>query len=628
MQFQKNRKQRNLLGLAIALGVTTVAQAQDNKRATELDEVVVTATRTEVAVQDSLLPVEVIDRAQIERSQARSLLGLLQGRAGISLSNQGGLGKLTTVNIRGTESDHVLVLVDGIRIGSASAGLASFQDLPIDQIERVEIVRGPRSSLYGSEAIGGVIQIFTVRGGQGLQQNLRLGGGSNRLREAGAGFSYGGDRAWVSAQAAYQSTDGINACRGSGSLFQGCFTDEPDLDGYRNLSINLRGGARLTDTLKLEGHFLNANAFNEFDGSIFGGNESENVQQVLGARMDWAAGSRFKLTSQLGRALDESDSYYADPISGARDFVSTFDTRRDTASVQGDFSLTQAQLLSGGVDWQQDQVTGSVPFGVARRDNLGVFVEYQGKFGAQQLQASARNDDNQQFGNHTTGSLGWGMALGRGLKLSANYGTGFKAPTFNDLYFPFFGNPDLEPESSRSLNLGLAQYADQWRWTFNAFETRIEDLISYDAAIFLPNNIDNARIRGAELTGGLSAAGWELAAQVSHTDPRNRTEGSNQGNLLARRARNTARIDLDRDFAEFRFGITANGASHRYDNAANTVRLAGYGTVDLRLEYALHRAWTLQARATNVFDRDYETIDWYTQPGREYGLSLRYQSAD
>ena len=231
MQYRFPVSHTLALAIALALPATAFAAAD----ATDLDKIVVTGTRTEVPLQDSLLPVQVIDREEIQRSQASSLQDLLKGRAGIGFSNQGGLGKLTTLNIRGTESDHVLVLVDGIRIGSATAGLAMFQDLPIEQIERVEIVRGPRSSLYGSEAIGGVIQIFTVRGGHGLQKNLRLGGGSNNLREASAGFGYRGDRGWVGAQAAYQETDGINACRGSGTLFQGCFTDEPDDDGYRNL---------------------------------------------------------------------------------------------------------------------------------------------------------------------------------------------------------------------------------------------------------------------------------------------------------------------------------------------------------------------------------------------------------
>jgi vitamin B12 transporter len=207
--------------------------------------------------------------------------------------------------------------------------------------------------------------------------------------------------------------------------------------------------------------------------------------------------------------------------------------------------------------------------------------------------------------------------------LTASYGTAFKAPTFNDLYYPFFGNHELKPESSRSANIGVSRHGERWGWTLDAYETRVDDLISYDSSIFLPNNIDKARIRGVEFTVDASLGGWDLDAQLSHTDPRSRS-GFTEGNLLARRARDTGRIDVDRAFGAFRFGATLNASGPRYDDAANTVRLGGFATTDLRFEYAFADAWTLQARATNIFDRHYETVAWYNQPGREFGLGLRY----
>ena len=621
----------HLLAFAVVLGLPSMAHAAMAADATDLDEIIVTGTRTDVVLKDSLVPAQVIDREEIERSQARSLPELLKGRAGINLSNQGGAGKLTSVFVRGAESDHVMVLVDGIRIGSATAGLASFQDLPVDQIERIEIIRGPRSSLYGSEAIGGVIQIFTRKGGIGFEPHFRIGAGSNNLREASAGFSNRSARGWISAEGAYQQTDGINACRGSATLFQGCFADEPDDDGYRNVSVSLRGGVNFSDALTLEGHFLNADADNEYDGSVYGGNEAANTQRVAGGKLAWNASERIKLALQVGRADDKSNAYYRDAATpDIRTFVNTFDTQRDTAAVQADFTLAEGQLLTAGGDWQQDHITSTTGFSVDSRDNTGAFLEYQGRFGAQQLQASVRNDDNQQFGDHVTGSAGWGLSFGDGFRLNASYGAGFKAPTFNDLYYPGSESPDLKPEQSKSLNLGIAQYRDHWNWTFNVFETRIDDLIVF---VYLPPtyqgvglNVDQARIRGAEFTFGVQLAGFDIATQLSHIDPRNRSAGY-EDKLLARRSRNTGRIDVDRSFGDFRVGMTGNGASHRYDNLSNTARLAGYGTLDLRLEYAFHPDWTLQARATNLFDREYETIAWYNQPGREYGLSLRYQPA-
>ncbi len=613
------------LSLALALALPGVAAAQNAP--TELDDVTVTATRTPISIENSVVPVQVIDRAQIDRSQANSLQELLRGRAGLDFANQGGTGKITSLFLRGSNSNQVLVLVDGVRVASATNGMAALQDLPVDQIERVEIVRGPRSSLYGSEAIGGVIQIFTRTAGQGLQQNLAITAGSNNLRQVSAGFSNRGERGWISAQGGYQKTDGINACRGTAAGWgAGCFADEPDRDGYRNTSINVRGGYALTDTLSLEGHVLNADSFNEYDGSIFGGNEADNRQQVYGAKLAWTASDAFRLTAQVGRNRDEADNYFADADAGTRSFASAFDTRRDTASVQGDFSFAEGQQITAGADWQNDKVTSSTAFDIDQRDNLGVFAEYQGQFGAHTLQASVRNDDNEQFGNHTTGSLGYGFAFGNGLRLTASAGTGFKAPTFNDLYYPGFSNPNLKPEESKSLNLGIAQYADNWNWTFNAYETRVDQLIGYDSNFDLVN-VAEARIRGAELTGFVSLAGFDINAQASFTDPRDHTSGAaSYDNLLARRARTSGRIDVDKSFGPLRLGVTAAGSGHRFDNAANTVRLAGYGTMDVRVEYAINDAWSLQAKAANVFDRDYETVAWYNQPGREYQLTLRYNS--
>ncbi len=611
------------LSLALALSLPAIAAAQ---APTELDDVTVTATRTPVSVQASVVPVQVIDRTQIDHSQANSLQELLRGRAGVDFTNQGGPGKITSLFLRGSNSNQVLVLVDGVRLGSATTGMAALQDLPVDQIERVEIVRGPRSSLYGSEAIGGVIQIFTRSAGKGLQQNLSVTAGSNNLRQASAGFSNRGERGWVSAQGAYQKTDGINACNGSSLLFQGCYVEEPDRDGYRNTSINVRGGYALTDTLDLEGHVLSANSFNEYDGSVFGGNEADNRQQVYGGKLSWGPSETVHITAQVGRNVDQADNYFAS--NGSRRFASAFDTRRDTASLQGDFLLAEGQQLTAGADWQNDKVTSSTAYDVNDRDNTGVFVEYQGQFGAHSLQASVRNDDNEQFGNHTTGSLGYGFAFGNGFRLTASAGTGLKAPTFNDLYYPGFSNPELEPEESKSLNIGISQYADNWNWTFNAYETRIDQLIGYDSSFELVN-VAEARIRGAELTGFMSLAGFEFNAQASFTDARDHTSGgATYDNWLARRAHTSGRLDVDKSFGPLRLGITAAGSGHRYDNAANTLRLAGYGTVDLRVEYAINDAWSLQAKAANVFDREYETIAWYNQPGREYQLTLRYRSAN
>lgn len=617
------------LSLAIALGLPVLgasslspAYAQD--AATDLDDIVVTATRTAVSVDASLAAVEVIDRSAIERSQARSLPELLRGRAGINLVNQGGAGKLTTLFLRGTESDHTLFLVDGVRIGSTTSGLASLQDIPVEQIDRIEIVRGPRSSLYGADAIGGVIQIFTRRAGNGIAPRFRVGAGSHGLREASAGLDIGRTRAWFGADVAWQRTDGINACDVatptpfSGGCF--IFAPQPDRDGYRNRSLSLRGGFDPTDALGFEARALRAEGHNDYDGDFV--DNSDIVQQAIGGKARWRPTDAVDLQLNVGRNLDVSDSYLQDS------FNNRFETTRDSATLQGDFALAEGRLLTLGLDWLRDRAdvdSGFSPFS-AERDNRAAFAQLQWRAGAHDVQAGLRHDDNQQFGGHGTGNLAWGWSFADGLRLTASVGTAFKAPTFNELYYPFFGNPDLRPEESTSVEVGLGQRRDRWHWQLNAYDTRIDDLIAYDASLGLPNNIDRARIRGAEFVVGTALAGWDVAAQASVVDPRS-ASGFQDGNILPRRARAAARFDLDRSIGSWRFGATWIGEGNRYDNISNTRRLGGYATLDLRAEYVLAPAWTLQANVSNALDRDYETASFYNQPGREFGIGLRWRPA-
>jgi vitamin B12 transporter len=577
---------------ALALPLGAMADEADT-----LDQVVVTANRAPVAVRDVLAAVEVIDRDEIERSQARSLPDLLRGRAGISLGNQGGLGKLTTLFVRGSESDHVLVLVDGVRMGSATSGLVSFQDLPVELIDRIEIVRGPRSSLYGSEAIGG---------------------GSRDTYEASAGIGGRVGRGWFGVDYSRQQTRGMNACRGAGApVFAGCFTDEPDRDGYTRDALSLRAGADIADGWKLDANALRTEGDNEYDGFY---NRSTTVQQVLGAGVTWTPSKTASLRLQAGRDTDASDNYSGNVFAG------DFATDRDTASLQGDVSLAAGQRLSAGVEWQRDTVRGATPYAMtSRRDRAG-FVQYQGDFGAFDVQASARHDDNDQFGGYATGNLAFGYDLSPAWRLTLGGGSAFKAPTFNELYYPCCSNPLLEPERSRSIEAGLAWKGAASNLRLDLYETRVDDLIAFDSLTFAPANIDRARLRGAELSGDTTVAGWIANASLSVVDAKNRTLPG-MALELPRRSRGSARVDLDRAFGAFRLGLTAAGEGARYDDLANTHRLGAFATLDLRAEYAFDTTWRVQARVENLFDRRYETVEYYNQPGRGVFVTLRYAPA-
>lgn len=615
MSLRYSHAARFALAVAVSLAC---AQAQaEADGATDLDQIVVTATRTPQSLANTLASITVIDRERIDRLQPASLPELLRGTPGLTFANTGGAGKITTISLRGAGGQQILVMVDGVRIGSASAGLTAFQDIPVDQIERIEIVRGPFSSLYGSEALGGVIQIFTRRPEGAFTPHASVALGSFDTRRVSAGIAGKQGNGWYSINAAHERTEGIDACRGSGTLFVGCFTDEPDKDGYENNSLSLQGGYRFNDAWDAEARVFRAEGQNEYDGSF--ANQAEVVQQVAGARLRYAPSQELSFTLNAGRSVDESDDYKDGT------FSSRFDTHRDLGSLQADIGTGNVGLLSLGFDWQRDAVDSSTPFDRIQRINRAVFGQWQGDFGKQSWQASVRRDDDSQFGGETTGSVRYGFAFTEDLKLVASYGTAYRAPTFNDLYYPGFSNPNLRPETSRSAELGLRGAHARGNWSISAYQTRAEDLITFDALTFLPVNLDRARIRGAEASADFDIGGWTLTGTATWMDPRNDSRGLNRDKLLPRRARQSGRIDLDRAVGAFRFGGSVYAEGQRYDDIANRTRLPGYSLVDLRVGYTLSEDWTLQLNAANVFDREYETAAYYNQPGRSYTLSLRFQ---
>ena len=615
------------LFISFALALPTLAQAQsrDSTSATDLDNVVVTATRTAITADAALAAVEIIDRAQIEHSGAHSLQELLRGRAGITIVNQGGLGKLSTLFMRGTESDHTLFLIDGIRIGSPTSGLASLQDLPLEQIERIEIVRGPRSSLYGADAIGGVIQIFTRRGATnaGVHGRVRLGAGSHGLREASAGIDVRGARGGIGVDMAHQSTDGINACTGSSVVFAGCFIapgTQLDRDGYRNNSATVRADFTASEAWQFDARAFRATGHNDYDGDYV--DNSDIVQQVVGGTARWTPSATTQLKLTLGRNTDDSNNYIGST------FANRYTTTRDSASLQGDFGVAKGQLLTAGFDWLRDAANVVDPWSpfARTRGNRAVFAQYQGQLGtgtsgAHDLQLSLRRDDNDQFGGHTTGGIAWGLDFAEGWRVTASHATAFKAPTFNELYYPGASNPDLNPETSRSTELSLARGGDGWHVQANAYQTRAGDLIAWESSLFKPVNVEDARIRGIELTGSATLGEWHLRGQLGWLDARN----LDSGKRLARRPQRSARLDLDRDIGAWGFGVSGIAEAARWDDAANTLRVGGYGTLDARVSWRFAPGWTLQANVVNAFDKRYETSAWYNQPGREFVLSLRWQ---
>lgn len=607
--------------LAAPLGAVLplFASAQDEvSEALPPDPVIVAASRIAEPLTAVVASVTVITRADIDRLQPHSVLELLGGLTGLFVASTGDLGKSSNLFVRGTNADHVLVLVDGIKIGSATTGQAALEQLPVGQIERIEIVRGPRSSLYGSDAIGGIIQIFTRHSGPGAagRPSFELTGGSHQTWQAQGGYTGSRGPLWYNASADGLYTGGIPVCAAGAPTAAPCYTTEPR-QGYWGGSAAVSGGYQVSETTRVSVDWLRANGDNHYDGDVFSGNESHVVQQAAGIALQTAPLARWGTSLTAGQSLDESAQLFDDAPDGF------FDTRRETLSWLNDLHVAAAQNLLLGVDYERDTIGSDTDYAVRSREDTGAFGSYRLTPGCLDLEVSARHDHNQQFGNHTTGAAAAGWRFADGVRLIASWGTAFKAPTFNDLYFPFFGNPALRPETSRSTELGLeGDLAARTEWAINAYETTIDDLIEYNPVTFGADNIDRARIRGVELHLMTRIAGTEARLYTTWLDPRDR--GANRGAVLPERAEESVRVDLDRDFGALTAGTSLALVGRRFDDPANTERLGGYTTLELRAGWHLDPLWMLQARISNALNRDYETDLYYDQPRFGAYLTLRY----
>lgn len=583
-----------------ALGVFVLAPLTQVV-ASGLDTLVVTASRTPQTVNQSLASITVITREEIERLQAHSLVDLLRSRAGIDITSNGAFGKATSLSTRGTNSNHTLLLVDGVRMGSASSGGASWQYLPASEIDRVEIVRGPRTSLYGSDAIGGVIQVFTRRGQvSDPKLNAFAGAGSFGTQKYGASVAGGTETLLYSLGVSRFDTDGINV-RDSG---------DDGRDGYDNTSFTGNFEYRLSQATRFTTSLMHSSGSSEYDPGA--DDHQEFVHSAV--RVAWYQ----QLTNQWGSELavaqsrDESEAFDSWP--------GYFNTRKNQLSWINTLQLG-IHKIQVGVDALSEQLDSSTEYDEDSRNNLGVFAQLQVPFGQLSSEFSLRFDDNEQFGNKTTGQVGLGYWVSPELSLRSSAGTAFVMPTFNQLYWPDTGwgggNPDLKPEESTSYELGAYYARDGWFVDLAVFHTDINDLI----AGFPAENINEARIQGLEVEAGIRHNGLNLVAAATLLKPEDRETGKD----LRRRARQTYRVDVDQQWQMLSAGLSVIHRGKSYEDAANTTEIDAYTLLNLRTAWQINPAFSLQASVENALDKNYATAVDYNEPGRAAYLTLVYQ---
>ena len=576
-----------------------------------------TVTTNRMPSENLLAPTTVITRADIERLQINDLPTLLSRQPGIDMSVNGGMGKTSSIFMRGSNSGHVLVLVDGVKWHSATLGTPSIQHFPVEQIERIEIVRGPRSGLYGSEAIGGVIQIFTRQGQQGVNPYAKVSYGTHDTRQAAVGVSGGNEQTTYNLSLNHQNTRGIDARDG---------LSDDDRDAYRNNSVSAKLQHQVNDALDVGMNFIRTEGSSEFDGYYYKGH---TVEQILGVNSSYEVNDSWAINAQLSESRDESKSYNN---SGS----DHYDTRHRFATISNIIDLSEAQKLNIGFDYDLDDIDSSKDHAEDSRYNRALFFGWQGSINKHSWLLSGRHDDNEAFGSHNTGIAEWGYWLQDSLQFTASAGTAFKAPTFNALYWPlslpafgfpgYAGNPNLKPEESKSFEIGFKGFHDWANWSINAYSTRIDDLILGAGIvgpgnIAIPQNVDKAKIKGIEFDLSTTIAGWDIAANATFLKP----EDDVTGNILRRRAQRMASLNVDNQWGEWSAGASWKLSGHRYEDVDNDNRLGGYGTVDIRAAYQLDSDWSLQANVSNLFDKEYQTVDTYNSLDRIGMLSIIYQ---
>ncbi len=608
--LMKNRPPRAPLAvLPLAILATFPSHAQTETVAL-LKETVVTATRVETRTDAVLSDVVVIESDVIEQSAGRSLSELLARRAGLQMSANGGLGKQSGLFIRGTETRHLLFLVDGVRYGSSTAGSAVLDNIPLSAIERIEVLKGPASGLYGSDAVGGVVQIFTKRGQKGFNPKASVALGSFGHRAATAGLSGGNDTVTYNLGLGTLHEDGFSSTNSKVAFGN----HNPDKDGFDqdSLTASLRwaiGSGWTTDV-----QFTQADSVSRFDqgpGTFDARSVATTRVAAWGLERKWSPDSRTRLS--LARSDDKSDSY------GAPGAPSVFDTAQSQWTLQHDWNTSLGNVLVG-LESIEEEVSGTQAYAVNSRTTDAAFVGLNGQAGRHFWQANLRRDENSQFGSATTGFASYGFQLTPQWRPHIAYGTSFKMPSFNTLYYvsPFFnGNPTTQPERGKNSEAGLTYTAGLHEVKLTRFDNRVRGFITTQPVVV---NVPRARMEGWSLAYTGAAGDWSWFSSLELLDARNQANRLK----LQRRADEVLTASVDHRSGAWNWGASMQLVSHRFDNAANTQRLPGFGTVDLHARYALNKDWSLALRLNNVGDKFYETAYGYNQPGRAAYVTLNW----
>lgn len=583
-----------------------------------IESVIVTATRTPQRVDELIPDTTVIGSEEIARAGAGSIADLLRRQRGIEIARNGGPGASTSVYLRGANSNQVVVLIDGVRIGSSTTGAASWNAIPLSSIDHIDIVYGPLSSLYGADAIGGVVQIFTKKS-EGLPAfSASAGGGSYGASQADAsvhGSTGGAHSVSYALSAAREDADGFSSTRPGSSSYN------KDDDGYTRNSVNGRVAVQLAQGQELGAQFLKSRLRAQYDSGA-SSYDSHNEQDIDSYAMflNDRILPNWRSSLQAARSNDRLGSFTSAAASGA----SRIDTRQDELTWQNTFAIQgdTLQLLFGH---RKEQVLSSASAALNRsRITNSVAAAYDLRRGSHLLDLSVRNDHS-VYGARTTGAAGYGYTFSKELRATASIGTSFRAPTYNELYYPGYGLLTNKPEQGRNLEAGIRYQLAGAELQASYYRNRLTDMIVTvnpcpSRTGSCAYNVNRAMLEGLTMSADTRVRGIMLRASVDLQDPRDETTGKQ----LARRARRHASFAAGYTVDRADLGTELQASGSRFDDAANANRLGGYGLLNLYTTWRFTPAWSLLLRLDNAADKRYDLARNYGTAGRSWFAALRY----
>ena len=602
-------------------------------------DVFVTATRTPISKNNVIADTTTITEEEIKRAGLSSLSELLQRQPSIEISNNGGQGKVSTFGIRGTSSTHSIVLIDGIRINAATSGFTAIENIPLSQIEKIEILRGPASSLYGPDAIGGVIQIFTKKGLEGFKPYIGIGYGRYNTSSLQTGLRGGDSQTTYAINFSGINTDGFSAF--VPNLASPSNTFNLDKDKYKNYSLSTSLNHKINESYEVNFQYLLTQAKNKYDNSYayyYPGIDFRNTSrnEAYSLALNAQINSAWKSSIKISRGIDEyvDKQLYDWNLYTYIAQNNLYKTTQDQFTWQNNIELSKGTLTLL-YDRLEQKIKTTEYYQKNKRVNDGFMIGYSLIENKHNFQTNIRKDFNSNYDDSLTGNIGYAYMINQNWTFATSAGTAFVSPTFNFAYATADpdarGNPDLKPEKSKNVEASIRYKNDTRALSFTAFDNEIRDFIIYTYGMTPQStaNLNKAKIQGLSLSGSQFIGHFQISGSVTSQSPKN----EDTEKYLPYRSALLGNINLNYFIGNWNFGLENTGSGSRYDDKANTRKISGYVLTNFVADYKFSDQLKINLRLNNALDKDYTlniegnpntTGFKYQTPGRSLFANLHY----